>query len=105
MLGPDVAGGGNIEQTTATYLSVQEVADRLGVSVFTVRRYIRAGKLRAIKLDGVYRLSRQHLADFLREREIGGPVGAAEPSPQARRNTGAPASVPSQSSAANSDRL
>jgi len=71
-----------------TYLSVQEVADRLGVSVFTIRRYIRAGKLRAVKLDGVYRLSHDDLSDFLKSREIGGEPGlpgAAEPTPPARR--------------------
>lgn len=53
-----------------TYLSAQEVADRLGVSVFTIRRYIRTGKLRAVKLDGQYRLSPDDLAEFLRSREI-----------------------------------
>jgi excisionase family DNA binding protein len=71
-----------------TYLSVQEVADRLGVSVFTIRRYIRAGKLRAVKLDGVYRLSRDDLAEFLKSREIGmepGLTGSAEPAPPARQ--------------------
>lgn len=56
------------------YYSTQEVADRLGVSVFTIRRYIRAGKLRAVKLDGVYRVQREELASFLREREIGEPA-------------------------------
>jgi excisionase family DNA binding protein len=74
---------------TNSYLSVQEVADRLGVSVFTIRRYIRAGKLRAVKLDGVYRLSRDDLGEFLKSREIGaepGLPGAAEPTPPARPN-------------------
>ena len=72
---------------TNSYLSVQEVADRLGVSVFTIRRYIRAGKLRAIKLDGVYRLGRDDLVEFLRSREIGaepGVPGLAELPPPAR---------------------
>jgi excisionase family DNA binding protein len=72
---------------TSSYLSVQEVADRLGVSVFTIRRYIRAGKLRAIKLDGVYRLGREDLVEFLRSREISaepGVPGLAELPPPAR---------------------
>ncbi len=64
---------------TNSYLSVQEVADRLGVSVFTIRRYIRAGKLRAIKLEGVYRLSREDLSEFLRSREIGPEPGLPAP--------------------------
>ena len=66
-----------------TYLSAQEVADRLGVSVFTIRRYIRTGKLRAVKLDGQYRLSPDDLAEFLRSREIPQapvPRGSSEPS-------------------------
>lgn len=65
-----------------TYLSAQEVADRLGVSVFTIRRYIRTGKLRAVKLDGQYRLSPDDLAEFLRSREIPQvpvPRGSSEP--------------------------
>lgn len=77
--------------TTPAYLTTQEVADRLGVSVFTIRRYIRAGKLRAVKLDGVYRLGREELAEFLKSREIGGadvlPAHNVmyEPSPPAHR--------------------
>ncbi len=53
------------------YYSPQEVADRLGVSVYTIRRYIRAGKLRAVKLEGSYRVGRDDLAEFLRARRIG----------------------------------
>ena len=60
-----------------TFFTTQEVADRLGVSVFTIRRYIRAGKLRAVKLDGVYRVQREELASFLREREIGEPADSS----------------------------
>jgi excisionase family DNA binding protein len=88
-----------------SYLSVQEVADRLGVSVFTIRRYIRAGKMRAVKLDGGYRLGDDEIADFLKSREIGGPLGpsgASEPSPQARRGAELP-SAPHKSSAASLD--
>lgn len=61
------------------FYTTQEVADRLGVSVFTIRRYIRAGKLRSVKLDGVYRVSRSELAGFLSQREIGGVPGSSPP--------------------------
>lgn len=53
------------------FYTTQEVADRLGVSVFTIRRYIRGGMLRAVKLEGVYRVRRVDLAAFLSAREIG----------------------------------
>jgi excisionase family DNA binding protein len=84
-----------------TYLSTQELADRLGVSVFTIRRYIRAGKLPAVKLDGVYRVSREDIAEFLKAREIGHErvrPGASEPT---TARTAAPAAPPVLSSAAN----
>ena len=60
-----------------TYLSTQEVADRLGVSVFTIRRYIRAGKLRAVRLDAGFRVSRLDIAEFLRAHEIAVPPDLA----------------------------
>jgi excisionase family DNA binding protein len=83
-----------------TYVSTQDLADRLGVSVFTIRRYIRAGKLPAVKLDGVYRVSREDIIEFLKSREIGHvPSRASEPSPPAR-NEAALVPSPSSSSAA-----
>jgi excisionase family DNA binding protein len=64
----------------AEFYSPQEVADRLGVSVYTIRRYIRAGKLRAVKLEGAYRVGRDDLSAFLRDRRIGDvPADAASP--------------------------
>ena len=53
------------------YYTTQEVADRLGVSVFTIRRYVRSGLLRSVRLEGSYRISRQELQTFLSQREIG----------------------------------
>jgi len=60
------------------YVSPQDLADRLGVSVFTIRRYIRAGKLPAVKLDGGYRIGRDDIAEFLKSREIGGSSDRAD---------------------------
>ena len=51
-------------------VSAQELADRLGVSIFTVRRLIRQGRLRAEMVEGEYRIDRSDLAAFLREREL-----------------------------------
>jgi excisionase family DNA binding protein len=53
------------------YYTTQEVADRLGVSVFTIRRYVRAGLLRSVRLEGSYRIARADLQAFLSRREIG----------------------------------
>lgn len=89
-----------------TYMSTQEVADRLGVSVFTIRRYIRSGKLRAVKLEGGYRVSREDIAEFLKAREIGlqpGQAGASVPSPRVRSG-GDSSSPPQMSSAVNPTR-
>lgn len=62
------------------YLTVQDVADRLGVSVFTIRRYIRAGKLRAVRLDAAYRISREDIREFLKSREIPSAIRAGHES-------------------------
>jgi excisionase family DNA binding protein len=57
------------------YLTVPEVAMRLGVSAPTVRRKIAAGQLPAIQLDGPHssiRVSRRELEAWLYgEREAG----------------------------------
>lgn len=85
-----------------TYMSTQEVADRLGVSVFTIRRYIRSGKLRAVKLEGSYRVSREEMTEFLKAREIGQQPGqASAPESSSRtRSSGDASSPPPESSAA-----
>ncbi len=42
----------------------------LGISPFTIRRYIQLRKLKAVKLEGSYRVRRGDLARFLKAREI-----------------------------------
>jgi excisionase family DNA binding protein len=51
-------------------LSLQEAADRLGVSVYTVRRWIKDGKLRAFKPGKEYRVREPDFEEFLRTREV-----------------------------------
>lgn len=53
------------------YLTTEDIAEQLQISVFTVRRYIRSGKLKAVKLEGSYRIRRREFERFLKEREIG----------------------------------
>lgn len=50
-------------------LSTQEVADRLGVDIKTVRRYIHSGKLRATKIGRDYRILSGSLTSLLQRPE------------------------------------
>ncbi|SCL23096.1 DNA binding domain-containing protein, excisionase family [Micromonospora pallida] len=44
--------------------SVEQVAERLGLHVRTVRGYIRAGSLRAVRIGKQYRIARSDLAEL-----------------------------------------
>jgi excisionase family DNA binding protein len=52
------------------FLSPQEVGERLGASVYTVRRWIKAGDLPAFKPGKEYRVRQSDLEEFLRAREV-----------------------------------
>jgi excisionase family DNA binding protein len=52
------------------YLSPNEIAEVLGVSPFTIRRYIKLGELRAVKLLGGFRVHRDDLQHFLKAHEV-----------------------------------
>lgn len=52
------------------YLSPNEVAELLGVSPFTIRRYIKLGELKAVKLLGGFRVHREDLQRFLKAHEV-----------------------------------
>ncbi len=52
------------------YLSPNEIAELLGVSPFTIRRYIKVGELRAVKLLGGFRVHREDLQRFLKAHEV-----------------------------------
>jgi len=56
--------------TNERYLRVPEVAERLRVDPETVRRWLRAGKLRGMLLSqqGGYRISDTELQRFIAER-------------------------------------
>lgn len=53
------------------YYSVQDVADRLGLHVRTVRGYVRDGRLPAVRIGKQYRITQSALEAF-----TGGPVPA-----------------------------
>ena len=48
--------------TPATLLSVDQVAGQLGMHVRTVRRYVREGKLKAVRIGKQYRIEASDLA-------------------------------------------
>ena len=52
------------------FYTTNEIAQILGLSPFTVRRYIQTRKLKAGKLEGSYRVRRSHLDEFIQAREI-----------------------------------
>jgi excisionase family DNA binding protein len=44
--------------------SVEQVADRLGLHVRTVRNYVREGRLKAVRIGKQYRIAREDLEAF-----------------------------------------
>jgi excisionase family DNA binding protein len=72
-----------VSTATEEFLSPQEVGDRIGVSVYTVRRWIHEGRLQALKPGKEYRVRESDLEEFLRAREVHPkvpPRSPAEPS-------------------------
>ena len=54
----------------STFFGITEVADKLNLSQKTVRRHIASGKLKSIKIGGVYRVPIDALDDFMNHNEI-----------------------------------
>ncbi len=53
------------------YFTVEDIAEQLGVSVDTVRNWIKQGKLEAYKVGRDYRISREQFEKFMEERRTG----------------------------------
>jgi excisionase family DNA binding protein len=53
---------------TPRYLSIQEVAERLGVCDRTIRRAIKSGELRSVLVGSRYRISEEDLHNYLHHR-------------------------------------
>ena len=52
------------------WLTLDEIAEELRVSVETVRRWIRTKQLKALSIGRGYRIKRKDYEDFLRRRTI-----------------------------------
>jgi excisionase family DNA binding protein len=52
------------------YLSPNEIGEYLGISPFTIRRYIKIGELKAVKLLGSFRVHKNDLQAFLKAHEV-----------------------------------
>lgn len=50
-------------------LTLQKVAERLGVHTNTVRRYVDKGMIPAVKLERVWRVEEKDLEDFIKLRK------------------------------------
>jgi len=51
------------------FYTSEDIAEMLELSVDTIRRYIREGKLPAIRLGGAYRIKREDFERFIEERK------------------------------------
>jgi excisionase family DNA binding protein len=63
--------------TTPLY-SLEQIAERLGLNVRTVRGYVRSGRLKAVRIGKQYRVTREEL------EAITGPISEAEVIPRHR---------------------
>ncbi|HVT01510.1 MAG TPA: helix-turn-helix domain-containing protein [Patescibacteria group bacterium] len=55
------------------YLTVQDVSNMLQLSVLTIYKYIKEGRLEAIEFGGHYRISRVSLEKFINEHKVSNP--------------------------------
>jgi excisionase family DNA binding protein len=47
-------------------LNLDEVALKLGKSTETVRRYVRAGKIKAVRIGNTWKVSQEHFDEFIK---------------------------------------
>ena len=59
------------ESHKTEWLTVEQIAQELGVHPETIREYRRDGLLQAVQLKRSYRIRRSDYEDFLRRRETG----------------------------------
>jgi len=58
------------KDTDNNFLTVSEVSSILRLSVLTIYKYIKEGKLSAFDFGGHYRISSSSLSDFISSRKV-----------------------------------
>ena len=51
------------------FYTIQQVMEQLHISDETIYRYIRSGKIKAIRVGGLWRISSEALDEFMRKGE------------------------------------
>ncbi|MEX0931969.1 MAG: helix-turn-helix domain-containing protein [Candidatus Paceibacterota bacterium] len=49
------------------FYTAQDLADKLGVNIMTIYRYIKAGRLKAYKIGKEFRIEKKEFDSFLRD--------------------------------------
>ncbi|MDE5610740.1 MAG: helix-turn-helix domain-containing protein, partial [Odoribacter sp.] len=52
------------------FFSIDEVAEKLSISIKSVRRMVASGELKSVKIRNLYRISREAYDDFLKSHEV-----------------------------------
>ena len=52
------------------FYSIDEIAEKLGISIKSVRRMVASGELKSVKIRNLYRISKEAYDDFLNSHEV-----------------------------------
>lgn len=52
------------------FYSIDEIANKLGISIKSVRRMVASGELKSVKIRNLYRISKEAFNDFLKSHEV-----------------------------------
>lgn len=74
----------------ADFLTIPQVAERLCLSEGTVRNEIRAGRLKAYRFRGAYRIASEDLAGYVESCRFDSAAGVAAPPAPGREAGGTP---------------
>jgi excisionase family DNA binding protein len=59
-----------VKHTQDKFLTVQEVSDVLRLSVLTIYKYIKSGRIGAVEFGGHYRILESSLNNFVRKSAV-----------------------------------